>query len=83
MQQAQKPLVTFQFHKANAALMKCASNYEVINNYVGWLSIFMNMRAFQKFIISQLTRFLSLHHFDGRNNTDVIVVSKRLLNPLH
>lgn len=74
MQQAQKPLVTFQFHKANAALMKCASNYEVINNYVGWLSIFMNMRAFQKFIISQLTHFLAQHHFDGRNNTDVIVV---------
>jgi len=33
------------FHKANLAPIKCASNYVVINNYVGWLSIFMNVRA--------------------------------------
>lgn len=57
------------FHKANLAPIKCASNYVVINNYVGRLSIFMNVRA-QKFIISQLVRFLL--HFDGRNNADVM-----------
>lgn len=59
------------FYKANSVLIKCASNYVVINNYVGWLSIFMNVRA-QKFIISQLMYFLLQQHFDGRNNADVM-----------
>lgn len=57
MQQAQKPLAIFSLHKASAVLMKCASNYKVINNYVDWLSIFMNTRTFQKFILSHVDVF--------------------------